>query len=142
MTIPPDQLKAFQEDRPGCVIGRKLAEDREPQGRRPVPLKGDIYPFDLNLTVRGIYDGPANRDRRMCLFHWDYLDEGLKQSTQASGRATPASIFIKCKNADGDGPPLQEDRRRSTRNSDTPTLTQTEEAFGKMFGEMIGDCSG
>ena len=27
-TVPPDQLKAFQEDRAGCVIGRKLAEDR------------------------------------------------------------------------------------------------------------------
>ena len=26
---------------------------------------------------------------------------------------------------------------RNTYSSDTPTLTQTEEAFGKMFGEMM-----
>ena len=60
------------------MIGRKLAEDRKLKVGDPLPLKGDVYPFDLNLTVRGIYDGPRNRDLRMCLFHWDYLDEGLK----------------------------------------------------------------
>ena len=45
LTVPPDQLKAFQENKDGCVIGRKLAEDREAQGRRPAcRSKGDVYP--------------------------------------------------------------------------------------------------
>ena len=81
-TIPPDQLKAFRDDKAGCVIGRKLAEDRGLKVGDPLPLKGDLYPFDLKLTVRGIYDGPKDRDRRMCFFHWDYFDDQMKLYTQ------------------------------------------------------------
>ena len=32
LSIPPDQLKAFQQDKAGCVIGRKLAD--EPRASR------------------------------------------------------------------------------------------------------------
>ena len=47
-------------------------------------------------------------------------------------------VFIKCKNADVMAPLCKKiDAEYS--NSDTPTITQTEEAFGKMFGEMIGE---
>ena len=28
-------------------------------------------PVDLNLTVRGIYDGPSDRDLRMCFIRFD-----------------------------------------------------------------------
>src|SRR5262249_35450329 len=70
LTIPPDQLKAFQEDRAGCVIGSKLAAEKKLKIGDFLPLKGDIYPFDLRLTIRGIYDGPYKSDRTMCLFHW------------------------------------------------------------------------
>ena len=52
-----------------------------------MPLKGDAYPIDLNLKIAGIYDGPGNRDLRMCLFHWEYLDEEMKQF---ASRALPA----------------------------------------------------
>ena len=54
----PTSSRRSSEDKAGCVIGRKLAEDAELKVGDPLPLKGDIYPFDLNLTVRGIYDGP------------------------------------------------------------------------------------
>ena len=79
LTVPPDPLRAFQDDKAGCVIGDKLAKERGLMVGDPFPLKADLYPFDLTLTIRGIYDGPANRDRRICMFHWDYLDEGLKR---------------------------------------------------------------
>ena len=111
LTIPPDQLKAFQEDQAGCVIGRKLAEDRGLKVGDPLPLKGDIYPFDLNLTIRAIYDGPANRDRRMCMFHWDYLDEGLKRDAKGQGSGNAGIIVVKCKNGDVMTSLLAQDRR-------------------------------
>ena len=41
-------------------------------------------PVDLDLTVRGIYDGPSNRDLRMCLFRFDYFDELLKKAVVGS----------------------------------------------------------
>ena len=137
-------------NRDGCVIGRKLAEDRKLKVGDPLPLKGDIYPVDLDLTIRGIYDGASDRDLRMCFFHWEYFDEMLKktamsaassgslasQSSRRSGNA--GTIFVKCKSADVMAP-LGAKIDDMFRNSDNPTRTQTEEAFGKMFVEMMGD---
>ncbi|HMB04124.1 MAG TPA: ABC transporter permease, partial [Isosphaeraceae bacterium] len=139
LTIPPDQLKAFQGDKAGCVVGKRLAEDRGWNVGDPLPLKGDLFPLNLNLTIRGIYDGPPNRDRRMVMFHWGYLDEGLKRDPQGVGMAGNAGIVVaKC----GSGDRMAGLARRIDAlylNSDTPTRTQTEEAFGKMFSEMLGD---
>ncbi|MBX6311791.1 MAG: ABC transporter permease [Isosphaeraceae bacterium] len=138
LTIPPDQLKAFQEDRAGCVVGRKLAEDRGWKIGDRIPLKGVIYPFDLNLTIRGIYDGPPNRDRRMLLFHWNYLDEGLRRDAQGRDSGNAGTVVAKCKNAEVMAS-LCKKIDDLYRSSDTPTRTQTEEAFGKMFAGMFGD---
>lgn len=149
-TIPAEQLADFKANRKGAVIGRKLANDRNIKVGDSLPLKGDIYPVDLDLIVSGIYDGPGNRDLRMCLFHFDYLDESLKQVTMGSGfggsLSTAASrvsgnagaIFVKCKSADVmvDLCRRIDDEYRST---EFPTRTQTEEAFGQMFEEMMGD---
>ena len=52
-TLPADQLKAFKENKDGCVIGRKLATERKLKVGDSLPLKGDAYPIDLNLTDRG-----------------------------------------------------------------------------------------
>ncbi len=150
MTIPADQLKAFQTRRDGCVIGRKLADDKKLTVGSKLPLKGDAYPVDLDLTVCGIYDGPSNRDLRMCLVRFEYFDELLKRMIFSSSSSTPASarrsgnagmIFIKCKSAD-DMAPLCKQVDEMYRNSDYPMRTQTEEAFGKMFEEMLGDLKG
>jgi putative ABC transport system permease protein len=150
LTVPPEQVKAFKANKDGCVIGRKLASDRGLKLGDPLPLKGDAYPVDMNLTVRGIYSGAARTDQRMCLFHFDYFDEALKRVTMSSasgGSLTPAAarlsgnagvIFIKCKNAEI-MPALGKKIDDLYRNSDNPTRTQTEEAFGKMFSDMMGD---
>jgi putative ABC transport system permease protein len=138
LTVPPGPLRAFQDDKAGCVIGDKLAEERGLKVGDPLPLKADLYPFDLTLTIRGIYDGPANRDRRICMFHWDYLDEGLKR-TSARGRSGNAGvIMVKCKDASVMAG-LSRKIDQEYRNTDTPTRTQTEEAFIKGFGEMMRD---
>jgi putative ABC transport system permease protein len=139
--VPPDQLKAFQDDRAGCVVGRKLADERGWKVGDPLPLKGDIYPFDLNLTIRAIYDGPGNRDLRMCMFHWEYLDEGLKRDAKGQGSGNAGIIVVKCENGDV-MTSLSRKIDAQYLNSDTPTRTQTEEAFGKMFAEMMGDLQG
>jgi putative ABC transport system permease protein len=138
LTIPPDQLKAFQDDKAGCVVGRKLAEDRGLKIGDLLPLRADLYPFDLNLTIRGIYDGPPDRDRRMCMFHWEYLDEGLKRDHQGQMSGSAGIVVAKCRNAE-----IMASLARKIDalyiNSDTPTRTLSEEAFGKMFADMMGD---
>lgn len=141
-TLPPDQLRAFRDDKAGCVIGRKLADDRGFRVGDPLPLRGDLYPFDLKLNVRGIYDGPRDRDRRMCVFHWDYFDDQVKLSSQRAGSGGNAGCFvIKCASGDRMAA-LGKKIDAMYLSSDNPTRTQTEEQFNKMFMEMLGDLKG
>ena len=150
-SVQPDELKAFQENKDGCAIGRKLAEEEKLKVGDILPIGRATYPVDLNLTVRCIYDGPSNRDMRMCLVRWDSFDELIKKAVfGSSGGLRPASarvsgnagmIFIRCKKAD-DMAPLCKQIDDRYRNSEFPTRTQTEEAFGKMIEEMLGDMRG
>src|SRR4051794_27734242 len=152
LSVPPDQLKAFKENKDGCVIGSKLAQDRQLKVGDPLSLKGDYFPADMDLTVRGIYSGPNRTDQRMCLFHFDYLDESLKKASLATagGSLTPqgarmsgnaGTIFVKCRTADI-MPSLSKKIDDLYKNSDFPTRTQTQEAFNKMFADMLGDLKG
>ena len=136
-TMPAEQLRDWSEDKAGCVIGRKLADERKVKVGDPFPLKDGAYPFNLNLTVRGIYDGPANRDLRACYFHWDCLDEGLKKLGGA-GSGNAGVIVVRCKD-EGRMAGLVRKIDENYANSDSPTRTQSEEAFGQMFAEMAGD---
>jgi putative ABC transport system permease protein len=141
-TMPADQIKAWQEDRAGCIIGRKLAADRGLKVGDPLPLKGDAYAgIDLNLTIRGVYDGPPIRDLRMCLFQWDYFDELRKLSSAKAASGNAGCIVVKCKSGDSMASTC---RKIDTAylNTDNPTRTQTEEAFSKLFVEMLGDLRG
>jgi putative ABC transport system permease protein len=152
-TIDPKELEDFKSNKDGAVIGSRLASDWNLKVGDSLPLKGDIYPVDLDLTVRGIYHGPSNRDLRMCLFHYEYLDEGLKRSTMGSSSGgslatedsrmsgNAGSIFVKCASAD-QMTPLCTKIDELYKNSQHPTRTQTEEAFGKIFSEMMGDLKG
>lgn len=138
LSIPPEQVEAFRGRKDGAIIGRKLASDKGLKVGDPFPLKGTFYEQNLDLTVVGIYDGPPKRDLRMCFFDWEYLNEGLKRNYQGRGADNAGTVLIRCNDAAA-LPTLSAAIDESTRNSDTPTKTQTEEAFVAMFAEMIGD---
>ena len=140
--VATEQLESFRQDRSGCIIGRKLADERKIEVGDRLPLKGTIYPCNLDLTVRGIFDGPSGRDLRACWFHWDYLEESRKQSSEGRGRSGNAgAIVVKCRTTD-DLTRVAEAIDGSTRNSDAATRTQTEESFVRIFLEMYGDVRG
>jgi putative ABC transport system permease protein len=137
LSLPADQLRAWREDKSGCVIGRKLAQDRKIKLGDPLPLRDGVYPYDLLLTVRGIYDGQANRDLRACYFHWEALDEGLKKAGGA-GSGNAGVIVVRCQDQERMAA-LSRQIDKNYESSNAPTRTQSEEAFGQMFAEMAGD---
>ncbi len=141
LKVPADQLKAFKQDRTGCLIGRKLAKDRHFKVGDKLPIKADLYPFDLDLTIRGVYDGPEKSDNRMCMLHWDYLDELVKKSERKIDAGNAGIVVAKCASADM-MPGLCKRIDASYANSDAPTRSLTEEAFGKLFADMVGDLAG
>lgn len=135
-TLPDGQYQAFLENPNSCIIGRALAEDRGWKVGGQLPLRADLYPFDSEFTIAGIYDGPPGRDLRRCLFHWNYIYEKLK-ATNAEWAGNAGVIYVKCQN----GTNLAQLARQiddSYRNSDAATRTQTEEAFVAMFAEFLG----
>jgi putative ABC transport system permease protein len=138
LTLPAEQLANFKRASDGVVIGRKLAADRNLAVGDPFPLKGEIYNYDLDLTVSGIYDGPENRDLRACYFNWNYLNEGLLRNSQNSGANNAGIFIIKCVN-DEVIPSLVAAIDESTANSDRATKSQTEDAFISQFAEYTKD---
>lgn len=137
-SVPEDQLKAFQQDKTACAVGRKLAADRGWKIGDRLPLTGDIYPFNLDLTIRAIYDASEKRNLRICYFHWDYLEEGLKRDFQGKQAGNAGVIMVKCRSS-ADMTRVGKAIDEMTRNSDRPTKTQSEEAFVTMFSDMLGD---
>jgi putative ABC transport system permease protein len=134
-SIPPEQLEAFKTNRQGCVLDRRIAERRGWKVGDRVPLKGAIYPFDLDLEISGIFDSPKNTDS--LYFHWDYLNEGLKQQSYPN-IDNAGTIFARISSSDSI-PTVIKSIDDKFGSSDTPTRSQTEAAFAQMFVDMLGN---
>jgi putative ABC transport system permease protein len=133
--IDPDQLKAFQENRQGCVADRKLADRMKWKIGERIPLKGTFYTFNLDLTLVGVFDAPQTTDSLW--FNWTYLDEGLRMGgSPLTGNS--GTIFAKTKDP-ASMPTLCKAIDERFSSSDNPTRTQTESAFAQMFSDMMGN---
>lgn len=129
--MPEDQKQAFYRDRRGCIVGRPLAERLNLKIGDRIYIKGDVFPMDLDLILRGIYS--SNREVEDLFFHHDYILEGYPVFKNF------ASMFIV----------LAEDQNRlaelsaaiddTFRNSPAETKTDTERAFEVGFLSYIGD---
>lgn len=133
--LPPEQLREFVADRKGCVAGRKLAERYGWKIGDIVTLKGTIYPGNWEVVLRGIYRGAEpSTDEGQFFFHWDYLNETLKQTV--ARRADQAGVYIiGLKN-----PQTAAETSLAIdalfKNSLAETLTETEKAFQLNFVSM------
>ena len=133
--IPAEQVEAFKNDKQGCVVDRRLAEQMEWELGEKIPLQGTIYQHDLDLRIVGIYSAPNNTGSLW--FNWNYLDDQLKASGAAfSGNA--GSLTVKCNSADSI-PILCEEIDSKFVNSDAATRSRSQAAFQKMFADMLGD---
>ena len=138
--IPPEHLKAWQGDKTGCVVGALIAKNKGWKIGAKIPLKGDIYPVNLELTVRGIYDGPSSIDREMLWFHFQYLDDALQAIE--SGRASNAGIVVLRARKAELMPDMMRDIDTTFASSDAPVRAMTEKQFQQSFMEMMGNVRG
>jgi putative ABC transport system permease protein len=78
--MSPDQMQAFKRERNSCVVGSDLAKQYGFKLGDVIPIEGDIYPGKWQFVVRGIYT-PRDKtvDATQFFFHWQYLDERMKQ---------------------------------------------------------------
>jgi putative ABC transport system permease protein len=138
--IPADQLKAWQDDKTGCVVGAVIARNKGWKIGDKIPLKGNIYPVDLELTVRGIYDGPSTADREWVLFHFEYMDESLREQRDPSA-GNAGIIMLRAASSDKISSVMQA-IEEAFASSDAPVKPMTEKQFEQSFMEMMGNVRG
>ena len=133
MSVPPDQLEAFLQDRAGALIGSRLVDVFGWKVGQNVTLQGTIFPGDWTFTIRGVYtptDKVINDDAMM--FHFDYLDERM-------GRPGLAGWYILQIDDPANAPRIAKLVDDQFRNSSSPTKTGTEQAFNASFATMWGN---
>lgn len=133
--IAPEDLKSFLIDRKGCVVGRKLAQQYGFKLGDVVPLRGTIFPGTWTFVVRAIYDGADTKtDTSQFFFHWDYLNETLKQTVPR--RANTVGVYIVGIDQPSHAASVSAAIDQTFRNSLAETLTETEKAFQLGFVAM------
>jgi putative ABC transport system permease protein len=133
--IADDELRAFMRDRKGAIVGRKLADRYGFKVGDTLPLQGTIYPGVWTFTVRAIYHGAdAKTDDSQMLFHWEYLNETMKQ--RVPRRGDQVGVFM----VQIDDPQRSAEIGQAIdalfKNSLAETLTETEKAFQLGFVAM------
>ena len=131
----PGEKKAYLHDRKGAVIGKKLADRFGWKVGDTITLRGTIYSGNWPFTIRAIYTGrDENVDERLFFFHWDYLNEAMKQTMK--GRADQVGAYIIGIDRGDDAADIASAVDATFRNSMAETLTETEKAYVLGFISM------
>ena len=128
---PPDQVKAWQQDRAGALVDVTLANKYGWKIGDRITLQGNIFPANLNLTIRAVYrrDPPQNA----LYFNAKYLEEAVPWFKGQAGWYSaqidsPDHVAQASRTIDG-----------MFRNSPLQTKTESEKAFQLGFVASLGN---
>ncbi|HLW84591.1 MAG TPA: FtsX-like permease family protein [Candidatus Sulfotelmatobacter sp.] len=129
--VPPEQLKAWQQDRAGALVDVTLAKKYGWKIGDHVTLQANIFPSNLDLTIRAIYlrDPPQNA----LYFNAKYLEEAVpwfkgQAGWYAAQIASPEQVSQVSREVDD-----------MFRNSPLQTKTESEKAFQLGFVASLGN---
>ncbi len=129
--VPPDQLKAWQQDRAGALVDVTLANKYGWKIGDRITLRGTIFEVNPELTIRAIYhrDPPQNA----LYFNAKYLEEAVPwfkgQAGWYSTQIDSAENVARASQQIDD----------MFRNSPLPTKTESEKAFQLGFIATLGN---
>jgi putative ABC transport system permease protein len=122
--------KDWFSDRSGLLAGELLMKKYGWRIGQKITLKGDIYPVNLELTIRASYKGP---DETGVYFHHQAIEEALPRVKGFVGW-----YWIKAASLEAvERLPKQIDAMFE--NSDRPTRTETEKEMQNSFVSMLGN---
>jgi putative ABC transport system permease protein len=130
--VSKDEYQTFLKERNSCIIGEDIAKQYNLKIGDLMTIEGDIYPGDWQFVVRGIYK-PRDKttDATQMLFHWDYLNERMKEI--GSGRENEVGWYIvKIKDPSKTGI-ISDQIDALFKNSRAETKTESERAFQQGF---------
>ncbi|HKU14611.1 MAG TPA: FtsX-like permease family protein [Steroidobacteraceae bacterium] len=136
-SLPPEQKKAWEQDRTGAIVGSAVAERFGWKIGDTVPIRSNIWTKKDGsnvwpMKISGIFTATTG-DNQSIYFHQEYLDE-----SRTVGKNTFHMIIERL-----------DDRNRSAEiarnidamfaNSSTETKTATESAFIQGFANQMGN---
>lgn len=133
LSVPPDQVEAWKQDRQGALVGEVLARKLNYNIGDTVTLTGTIYRGTWTFHIRGIYK-PTRKsfDASTFLFHWDYLNESLPPERQDRVGWIISRVDDASKAAG-----LAKVIDRKFEEQDTQTLSMSERAMNVSFMGMF-----
>jgi putative ABC transport system permease protein len=130
--ISEDEKKAFLRERTACVIGRDLAEKFQFHNGDRITLIGDIFPGNMEFTVRGIFESP--RTSELLYFHREYLEESLPEA-----RRGDAGTFYILVDEPGNVNRVANAIDDQFHNATVQTRTENEQAYTLSFVSLLGN---
>jgi putative ABC transport system permease protein len=127
-----EEKKAFIRERSACMIGRAIADKYNIKLGDRVTLTGDIFPVNLELTTRAIYDSADNNET--LYFNIDYLFESLP-----ARRRDFAGTFVILADKPDSVSGIAKGVDDTYRNAPIQTRTETEQAFQLGFISFLGN---
>jgi putative ABC transport system permease protein len=136
--LPPDQMKAWQATRTGCIVGRNTANRFKWKIGDKVPIQSPIWGRKTwEFDVVGIYDGrDKGTDTTAMWFRYDYFDEFRQSQNWGKGLVGWYTIRVK------DPAQAAEVARRvddEFANSPAETKAEPEGAFIQGWANQIGN---
>jgi putative ABC transport system permease protein len=128
---PPEQIKAWQQDRSGALVDEALITKYGWKLGDRVHIEGTIFPVDLDLTIRAIYhrDPPQNT----LYFNAKYLEEAVSWFKGQAG------WYVAMVDSPDHMASVSREIDDMFRNSPMPTKTESEKAFQLSFVAMLGN---
>ncbi|HVT02078.1 MAG TPA: FtsX-like permease family protein [Thermoanaerobaculia bacterium] len=130
--VAPANMAAFKNDKRGAIVGPGLARRFGWKVGDRVNLTGTIFPFNPELTVRGIYQHKV--DDSTLFFRMDYFQDAVGPVLNGMVGTFWAKVGRR-----EDMPRVKGQIDAMFKNSDYPTETFTEKEFQQQFISMIGN---
>jgi putative ABC transport system permease protein len=129
--VPPEQLKAWQQDRAGALVDVTLANKYGWKIGDHITLQANIFPVNVDLTIRAIYhrDPPQNA----LYFNSKYLEESVPWFKGQAGWYSTQIASAE------DVSRVSQEVDDMFRNSPLQTKTESEKAFQLGFVASLGN---
>lgn len=133
LQISEEHKQAWAQDRAGFIAGKALVDKHGWKLGDRITIEGDIYPMDLELDLRGIYERPDARSaEQQIFFQRRYVEEAMDNP------GVVGTYWLKLDSPDS-VPAVVRAAEDAYSNSAAPVRAETEEAFALSFLEMLGN---
>jgi putative ABC transport system permease protein len=132
--VPPNELVAFRADPTAAMVPVKMMRRFGWKLGDRITFRGTVLPFDLELTIRATFTGPA-QNAPIC--HYAYFNEMTRKMMPSRVDKTMAFLVRTKPNAS----PAEVGRAIDAllANGDAATRTESEKDFVLGFSAMLGN---